>query len=281
MREAVSRANNFANACTDVVIEGIKQGIPVARSHVWTLAAACVTFIRLFRTRTGVNLVADFEDARPFWSWNLQIPAVLPTCHPRGRICSWSELAHQHCRQRLQSARATGNPSIPWRLRDSIASWFLSVWEQNALCYHRTKARVAWKVVLYFSNRASICSHALILLSPPRWFVMTGGAPASVYSPLPNTFGLWSWSAHAHQSPAWSFKHVWMGFPCSLASISLEPKWLRLTWITPCKWCLLCSSPVCRTKLAILGYSCAVSWGWSTSSMTMPSSTPPPTPSPP
>ena len=41
------------------------------------------------------------------------------------------------------------------------------------LFVHRTKARVAWKVVLYFSNLESICSHALILLSPTRWFVMT------------------------------------------------------------------------------------------------------------
>ena len=37
----------------------------------------------------------------------------------------------------------------------------------------RTKARVAWKVVLYFENRASICSHALILLSPTRGIVTT------------------------------------------------------------------------------------------------------------
>ena len=33
---------------------------------------------------------------------------------------------------------------------------------------------VVWKVVLYFSNLASICSPALILLSPSRWFVMSG-----------------------------------------------------------------------------------------------------------
>ena len=33
---------------------------------------------------------------------------------------------------------------------------------------------MAWKVVLYFSNRASICSHAFIFLSPTRWFVMVG-----------------------------------------------------------------------------------------------------------
>ena len=36
------------------------------------------------------------------------------------------------------------------------------------------QARVAWKVVLYCSNRASVCSHALILLSQTRWIVMTG-----------------------------------------------------------------------------------------------------------
>ena len=61
VREAVSRANNFANACVDIVIKGIKQGIPP-----WTLTAAWVTFVQLLRTGTGVNLVADFEDAPPF-----------------------------------------------------------------------------------------------------------------------------------------------------------------------------------------------------------------------
>ena len=33
---------------------------------------------------------------------------------------------------------------------------------------------MAWKVVLYCSNHASICSHAVIILSQTRWIVMTG-----------------------------------------------------------------------------------------------------------
>ena len=46
VREAVCRANNFANACADIVIEGIKQGIPVALFHVtasymWSLDTYC------------------------------------------------------------------------------------------------------------------------------------------------------------------------------------------------------------------------------------------------
>ena len=32
----------------------------------------------------------------------------------------------------------------------------------------RTKARVAWTVVLYFSNRASTCSHVFIFVSQNR-----------------------------------------------------------------------------------------------------------------
>ena len=47
-------------------------------------------------------------------------------------------------------------------------------WCQDGKCATRTKARVAWNVVLYCSNLASICSLALILLSPTRWIVMTG-----------------------------------------------------------------------------------------------------------
>ena len=38
----------------------------------------------------------------------------------------------------------------------------------------QTKARVAWKLVLCCSNRASICSLALIFLSQTRWTVMSG-----------------------------------------------------------------------------------------------------------
>ena len=141
VREAVCRANNFANACADIVIEGIKQGIPVSLFHVtasymWSLDTHC-RLRDLYPTVSNLDWCqfgSRFQRRMTIWSWSLEIPAVLPTCHPRGRICSWSELAHQHCRQRPRSARATGNPSIPWRLRDSIASWFLSVWEQNALC---------------------------------------------------------------------------------------------------------------------------------------------------
>ena len=69
------------------------------------------------------------------------------------------------------------------------------------ILFLRTKARVAWQVVLYFSNRASICSHALIILSPSRWFVMTCRVQASVYSP---------------------FKHVSNVDPCLRTRISFQ-----------------------------------------------------------
>ena len=51
---------------------------------------------------------------------------------------------------------------------------FVRVWCQDGKCATRTNARVAWKVVLCCSNRASICSHAIILLSQTRWIIMTG-----------------------------------------------------------------------------------------------------------
>ena len=105
----------------------------------------------------------------------------------------------------------------------------------------RTKARVAWKVVLYFSNRASICSHALILLSPSRWFVMTGWRTSISLQPFVQTRGSLLYTsislhpvfqsrfdcgylfAYTHQSPALSFKHFWMVIPCLSTSINLLP----------------------------------------------------------
>ena len=60
---------------------------------------------------------------------------------------------------------------------------------------------MAWKVVLYCSDRASICSHALILLSQTRWIVMTG------------------WRTRISIQPV--FKHVWIVVPCLGTSICL------------------------------------------------------------
>ena len=88
-------------------------------------------------------------------------------------------------------------------------------------------ARVAWKVVLYFSNRASICSHALILLSPTRWFVKTGGVQASVsstvFSPasLTKHEGLWS-LLFASIVSTLCFKHVWNVDPCLRTRIRFQ-----------------------------------------------------------
>ena len=60
-------------------------------------------------------------------------------------------------------------------------------WCQDGKCATRTKARVAWNVVLYCSNRASICSLALILLSPSRVFVMTGWRTSISLQPFVQT----------------------------------------------------------------------------------------------
>ena len=131
-------------------------------------------------------------------------------------------------------------------------------------CATRTKVRVAWKVVLYCSNRASICSHALILLSQTRWIVMTGWRTcislqlvfkhvwivvpcciqASVSTLLFQTrLGCGSLSAHTHQYPALCFKHVWIMVPCLCASISLQPFDQTRLDCGPC--CLQASSPPC------------------------------------
>ena len=103
MREAVSRANSFANTCADVVLEGIRQGIPVALFHMtgsymWSLDAYCrlrdlnPTISHLDWCQFGCR----FRGRTTIWSWNLEVPTVLPTCNPRGNICSWSEEQHQH-----------------------------------------------------------------------------------------------------------------------------------------------------------------------------------------
>ena len=78
---------------------------------------------------------------------------------------------------------------------------------------------MAWKVVLYFSNRASICSHALILLSPSRWFVLQPFTKhvwivvlvvykRRVHPVFQTRLECGSLSAYTHKFPALCFKHV-------------------------------------------------------------------------
>ena len=87
---------------------------------------------------------------------------------------------------------------------------------------------MAWKVVLYISNLASICSLALILLSPTRWFVMTGWRtslslqPSVQLLPFDQTrLECGSSSAYTHQFPALCFKHVWIMVLCLGTNICL------------------------------------------------------------
>ena len=132
MQEAVSRANTFANTCAEVVLEGIRQGIANCR-----LRDLNPTISHLDRCQFGCR----FRGRTTMWSWNLEVPTVLPTYNPRGNVCSWSEERHQHWKARRQSARALGILSIPRRLQDTIASWFLTTWEQNALRYRWSSCR--------------------------------------------------------------------------------------------------------------------------------------------
>ena len=89
----------------------------------------------------------------------------------------------------------------PVILLGSMVKYHL-VWakDQSRLHKFRTKARVAWKVVLCCSNRASICSHALILLSQTRWIVMTGWCASISLQPFDQTrFGLWFLVVYKHR----------------------------------------------------------------------------------
>ena len=67
----------------------------------------------------------------------------------------------------------------------------LDLWDLIVTVLHGNThlERVAWSVVLYCSNRASICSHALILLSPSRWIVMTGWRTSISLHPFVQTRG--------------------------------------------------------------------------------------------
>ena len=114
-------------------------------------------------------------------------------------------------------------------------------WCQDGKCATRTKARVAWKVLLYCSNRASFCSHALILLSPTRWIVMTGWRTSISLQPFVQTRGSLLYTsislhpvfqtcldcgylfAYTHQSPALCLKHVWIVVSCLSTSIRQQP----------------------------------------------------------
>ena len=118
----------------------------------------------------------------------------------------------------------------------------------------RTKARVAWNVVLCCSNRASICSLALILLSQTRWIVMPCLCTSISLKPFVQTRLICgSWSAYMHQSPAFSFKHVWVVIPCLSASISLQPCVPNTFGL----WLLVCvhasvNSPLFQTRLIVV-----------------------------
>ena len=120
----------------------------------------------------------------------------------------------------------------------------------------RTKARLAWKVVLYCSNRASICSHALILLSQTRWIVVTGWRTSISLQPCVQTrldcgsllktsisrhpvcqtcLDCGSLFAYTHQSPALCFKHVWIMVLRLCTSICLRSPLIKHVWIgAPC-----------------------------------------------
>ena len=124
MREAVSRANTFADACASVIFESTRQGIPVALFHttgsyMWSLDAYC----RLRELQPTVSHLdwcqfgSRFRGRTTIWSWNLEMPTVLPTCHPNGDICSWSGKQHKDWKSRSQSARASGTLSIPGHCR--------------------------------------------------------------------------------------------------------------------------------------------------------------------
>ena len=75
VREAASRANNFANACADVVIEGIKQGLfHATASYMWSLDTYCRLRV-LYPTVSHLDWCqfgSRFRRRTTTWSWNLE-----------------------------------------------------------------------------------------------------------------------------------------------------------------------------------------------------------------
>ena len=99
------------------------------------------------------------------------------------------------------------------------------------------KAPVAWKVVLYCSNHASICSHALILLSQTRWFVMTGWRTSISRQPVfKHTFGLWFLLYTSISFPLCVSNMSRIGDPCLRTRIQYPAPCSNTFWITV--WCL-------------------------------------------
>ena len=120
--------------------------------------------------------------------------------------------------------------------------------------------------MLYFSNFASICSHALILLSPTRWFVMIGWRTSlclcAITSLQPFAKHVWivvlafykhrlhpvlqtrlecrSLSAYTHLFPALCVNHLWVMVPGLGTSTCLLLFGFRfLVWIADLCLCTL------------------------------------------
>ena len=114
---------------------------------------------------------------------------------------------------------------------------------------------MAWKVVLYCSNHASICSHAVIILSQTRWIVMTGWRTSISRQPVfkhvldcgsllftrisfhlvfQTCLDCGSLSAHTHQYPALCSNTFGLRF-CVCVQTSVYSPLTKHVWIVvPC-----------------------------------------------
>ena len=126
----------------------------------------------------------------------------------------------------------------------------------------RTKTRVAWTVVLYFSNRASTCSHALIFLRQTRWIVMIGWRTSISLQPFTKHFWIAAFVYYKHRLhrvfrtrlecgslSAYTHKHVWIMVLCWSTSIFFLFLWSNMFG---CRFFVVCkhlSPPVSQTQL--------------------------------
>ena len=99
--------------------------------------------------------------------------------------------------------------------------------------------------MLHCSNRASICSHALILLSQTRWFVTTGCRTSISLQPFDQTRSKCGSLLFTSIVSTLCLKHVWNVYPCLRTRISFQHcvsntfgLWFRV-WVQASASCFL------------------------------------------
>ena len=148
------------------------------RQEVWGFVFPQMSLSPSVRTRVGSGEAGSLSVDWCSWE-NMRRGIHGSTWEHRDGLCVVVPVSHEYLRATASDLGIVGECANCRSLSEH--------WCQDGKCATRTKARVAWNVVLYCSNRASICSLALILLSPSRVFVMTGWRTSISVQPFVQT----------------------------------------------------------------------------------------------